>query len=373
MSRRSALIFSDSIYGSSPPSVFVGSSSYPRVSVGPLVPPIHGDTGLFDSPERWKGMTLHDIVNFRLNLVRGVQKVSVDTTDGRYIEGLQQIAMSSKPIDSDLVFEGSSPPLSGDAAFNRYSAPFGPVRQIKSARFSAATSVKAIEDAYYDTDLKASDAVLNLYNSGIEISRIQRCLSIGMLGTKRVLVPTRWSITATDDIVCRYLLDEILNYTVIDFFKVFHYTHYGNVYTVILFPHRWIYELVEATWRPDRTVQFSSDCEDARRISRYPSATAGAFFAAKLGVLEYLSEHKIQAGVLVLREILPEYATPVGVWQVRQGVRQAMSPEGHPVLSDDFSSAASVACSKTGIAKTQWLAHCKIFGLMRQKLLSDFF
>ena len=373
MSRRSILTFSDSIYGSSPPSVFVGSSNYPRVAVGPLVPPIHGDTGLFDSPERWKGMTLHDIVNFRLNLVRGVQKVSVDTTDGRYIEGLQQIAMSSKPIDSDLVFEGSSPPLSGDAAFNHHSAPFGPVRQIKSARFSAATSVKAIEDAYYDTDLKASDAVLNLYNSGIEISRIQRCLSIGMLGTKRVLVPTRWSITATDDIICRYLLDEILNYSVIDFFKVFHYTHYGNVYTVILFPHRWIYELVEATWHPDRTVQFSSDCEDARRISRYPSATAGAFFAAKLGVLEYLSEHKIQAGVLVLREILPEYATPVGVWQVRQGIRQAMSSESHPVISDDFSSAVSLACSKTGIAKTQWLAHCKIFGLMRQKLLSDFF
>jgi hypothetical protein len=39
-----------------------------------------------------------------------------------------------------------------------------------------------------------------------------------------------------------------------------------------------------------------------------------------LGVLEYLNKKKIQAGVVILREIRPEYAIPVGVWQVREGV-----------------------------------------------------
>ena len=45
----------DSINGSSPPSVFVGSYGYPKVGVGPMLPPIHGNTTLLDNPEQWIG------------------------------------------------------------------------------------------------------------------------------------------------------------------------------------------------------------------------------------------------------------------------------------------------------------------------------
>ena len=99
------LFSSDSISGTSPPSVFVGSYNYPKVFVGPMVPPIHGDTSLLDLPEHWKEQSLEDIVNFRLSLVRGIQKIAIDKTDGRYIENLQELTMSSKPADSDLTFE----------------------------------------------------------------------------------------------------------------------------------------------------------------------------------------------------------------------------------------------------------------------------
>ena len=36
--------------GSSPPGVFVGRFGYPKVYVGPLVPPVHGDTQILDAP-----------------------------------------------------------------------------------------------------------------------------------------------------------------------------------------------------------------------------------------------------------------------------------------------------------------------------------
>ena len=49
------LFSSDHISGSSPPSVFVGSYGYPKVGVGPMVPPIHGDTSVLDIPEKWLG------------------------------------------------------------------------------------------------------------------------------------------------------------------------------------------------------------------------------------------------------------------------------------------------------------------------------
>ncbi len=366
LSKHGNLFSSDSISGTSPPSVFVGSYNYPKVFVGPMVPPVHGDTSLLDSPERWKGQSLEDIVNFRLNLVRGIQKIPINQTEGKYIENLQEVAMSSKPIDSDLTFEKST---SSNISLDGQSAPFGPIGVINSAKFSGTTSEKSIEKTFYDKDLKAQDAVLNLYNSGIEISKIQKCFSIGMLGQKRKLVPTKWSITATDDIISKSLADEVLDYSIIDSCRVFSYDHLGNVFTVVLFPHRWIYEMIEA-WYSNGVLGFGSDFEDARGID-HPPAIAGAYFAAKLAVLEYLVKNQIQAGVVILREIRPEYAIPVGVWQVREGIREAMKQ--NPTIADNFDDALSSASNKMTISKYEWLTHGNILKLMRQKTLSDFF
>ena len=366
LSKYGHLFSSDSISGTSPPSVFVGSYGYPKVSVGPMVPPIHGDTSLLDSPEKWKGKSLEEIVNFRLNLIRGVKKISNDQTDGRYIESLQEVTMSSKPTDADLLFQK---PTSPKVSLDGESAPFGPVGEIKSAKFSGTSSVKSIEKIFYDKDLKAQDAVMTLYNSGIEISKIQKCFSIGMMGQKRKLVPTKWSITATDDIISKSLAGEVLDYNLIDSCKVFSYDHLGNSFSVVLFPHRWIYEMIES-WYSNGILGFGSDHEDARGI-HHPPAIAGAYFAAKLGVLEYLCEKKIQAGVIILREIRPEYAVPVGVWQVREGIREAMKQK--PVLADNFDNALHFASQKMSVSKSEWLSHGSISTLMRQKTLSDFF
>ncbi len=365
LSKYGNLFSSDSISGTSPPSIFVGSYNYPKVSVGPMVPPIHGDTSLLDSPEKWAGKSLEEIVNFRLNLVRGIQKISVNATEGRYIENLQEVAMSSKPIDSDLEFHKSVSSISLDGE----SAPFGPIGEIKSAKFSSSSSTKSIEKIFYDKDLKSKDAILNLYNSGIDVSRIQKCFSIGMLGQERKLVPTKWSITATDDIISKSLAQEILDYSLIDSCKVFSYEHLGNFFSVVLFPHRWIYEMIEA-WYSNGILGFGSDHEDARGLG-HPPAIAGAYFAAKLAIVEYLSKNKIQSGAIILREIRPEYAIPVGVWQVREGIRAAMKKK--PFIADNFDHAITLASKMMSVSKSEWLSHGEIGKLMRQKTISDFF
>jgi len=236
-------------------------------------------------------------------------------------------------------------------------------------KFSGSSSTKSIEKTFYDKDLKAKDAVLNLYNSGIDISRIQKCFSIGMLGQERKLVPTKWSITATDDIISESLKNEILDYSLIDSCKVFSFEHLGNLFSVILFPHRWIYEMIEA-WYSNGVLGFGSDHEDARGIN-HPPAIAGAYFAAKLSVVEYLSKNKIQSGVIILREIRPEYAIPVGVWQIREGIRQAM--KSNPIIADNFDHALALASKKMSISHSEWLLHGNIGKLMRQKTISDFF
>ena len=367
LSKYGHLFSSNYLSGTSPPSVFVGSYNYPKVGVGPMVPPIHGDTSLLDIPEKWIGKTLEEIVNFRLNLIRGIQKIPVTETQGRYIENLQDVAMSSKPIDSDIEFHKNTIPV---ASIDSESAPFGPLGEIKKIKFSGSTSEKSIEKVYYDKDLKAQDAVLNLYNSGIEISQIQKCFSIGMLGQKRRLVPTRWSITATDDIISNSLVSEILDFDLIDSCRVFTFNHLGNSFSVILFPHRWLFEMEEAWYTEQGRIGFGSDIEDARGID-HPPKIAGAYFAAKLGVAEYLAANQIQAAVLVLREIRPEYAVPVGVWQIREGIREAMKQR--PFIADSLDEGIDYACKPLSISKSEWLAKGDLLKLIKQKSITEFF
>jgi len=366
LSKYGNLFRSDSISGSSPPSIFVGSYGYPKVGVGPMVPPIHGDTTLLDSPELWLGKTLEDIVNFRLSLVRGIEKISIQNTQGRFIENLHEVAMSSHSIDTDLQFHKTTLPVT---TIDGESAPFGPVGDIKSAKFFGTRSDKSIERVYYDHDLKAQDAVLTLYNKGIDISKIQKCFSIGMLGKKRKLVPTKWSITATDDIISKSLVSEILEFDLIDSCRIFSHDHLGNMFSVILFPHRWLFEMQEA-WHDENKVGFGFDSEDARGID-HPPAIAGAYFAAKLGVAEYLVQKKLQAAVLVLREIRPEYAVPVGVWQIREAIRAAMKKE--PYIAGNFVDSVNFASKRMSISKSEWLSRGRLLKMLKQKSISEFF
>ena len=366
LSTHANLFTSDSLDGASPPSVFVGSYGYPKVSVGPMVPPMHGDTTLLDSPELWVGKSLEEIVNFRLSLIRGIKNIPINEPNGRYIENLHEVAMSSRPIDSELQFYKNPKPV---ASIDGESAPFGPVGEVTSAKFSSTSSDKSIQRAYYDHDLKAQDAVVSLYNRGIEISKIQKCFSVGMFGKKRKLVPTKWSITATDSIIAESLVSEILEFDLIDSCRVFSHDHLGNLFSVVLFPHRWLFENQEA-WHTGNGIGFGSDIEDAKGID-HPPVTAGAFFAAKLGVAEYLLEKKCQASALVLREIRPEYAVPVGVWQIREAIRSAMKNE--PYIAENFDDGITFAAKRMSVSKSEWLSKGNMLNMLKQKSISDFF
>ena len=367
LSKYANLFSSNYVEGSSPPSVFVGSYGYPKVLVGPMVPPVHGNTLVMDLPESWLGKSLEDIVNYRLSLVRGIKAVPIKEPQGRYIESLQELAMSSQSTDSEVEFvKNTRPTLFVDGE----NAPFGPVGEIKTAKFSNSSSDKNIQKLFYDKDILAQDAVLELYNRGIEVSKIQKCLSIGMFGKNRKLVPTRWSITATDDMISKSMVEQITSFSEIDSCRLFTYEHLGNLYAVIMFPSRWMFEMQEAWYDQEGNIGFGSDFEDMKGLSHYPE-TAGAHFASRLAVTEYLLASNVQAGVMVLREIRPEYAVPVGVWQVREGVRMALKQK--PVAVYNFEQGLDLACKGMSVDKKEWLARSKLHKARNQKLIKDYF
>src|ERR1700746_1858514 len=55
LAKQGPMMSSNEIDGSSPPGVFVGRLGYPKVSIGPMVPPVFGDTTVMDTPEDWLG------------------------------------------------------------------------------------------------------------------------------------------------------------------------------------------------------------------------------------------------------------------------------------------------------------------------------
>ena len=124
------LISVTEVSGSSPPGVFVGNLGYPKVSIGPLVPPITGSTEIFDSPEGWLGKTFDEIVGYRYKLIRGRSRIEVHEANspGKLLSTLQEVAMSPRHIDAELVLERRPDEM---LVLSDESQPFGPSAPLK--------------------------------------------------------------------------------------------------------------------------------------------------------------------------------------------------------------------------------------------------
>jgi DNA repair protein NreA len=359
--------------GATPPSVFVGRYGYPKVKVGPMLPPLHGDTSILDRPEMWLGKSMEEIVNYRLSLVRGVSNIDIRSTSGKYVESLQELAMTSNSVESEATFE-KTPIADIGIRLDTDSAPFGPIAPLKTFKASSSLSVdQRLENVFYDKDLRAVESIVNLYQSGVEVSRICRVLSMGMLGLQknRKLVPTRWSISATDDVISASLIKEIETFPTLDFFSVYKYSHLGNYYSVILIPDDiWSFEMQEVWYDNNGNLEVGIDFENAYGLDHYPSI-AGAYFAARLGVAEHLFKIRHKAAALILREISPEYFVPLGVWQIREGIRKAFDGEGSQF--DNFEKALSFACINLSLSKNEWIRNSKMKKNMREQMrITDF-
>ena len=373
----SAKLSLGTIDGSSPPSIFVGRYGYPKVRIGPMIPPLHGDTTILDRTELWTGKSIEEIANYRLSLVLGTMNVNVhDISSSRYLENMQELAMSERPAEAEATFEKrpvADAHMQKELRLDHEATPFGPAAPLRGFNVSSLSADQRIETAYYDTDLRAAEAMMELYRRSVEISIIQRVLSMGMLGVKkkRKLVPTRWSISATDDIISSMLVKEIAMNPTIDLFEVTRYSHLANYYSIILIPnHRWIFEMIESWFTSRGQVATGADNEDERGLNHNPTI-AGAYFAARLAVAEHLARRYKKAGAIVLREIHPNYVMPLGVWQIREGVREALKKP--PQKFERFDHAMSFACSYMSVSKNEIVQKSWLWKSFKgQTKISDF-
>lgn len=350
--------YSKELEGSSPPSIFIGRAGYPRVYIGPVAPPYIGDTALMDTPELWHGKSLEEILDFRFSLIRGKIRAYVHwaSKDIKLILKLQELAMAKRPVDLEIEFRKQP---SGIVYYDEVSPPFGPSAPLK--RFEVGGNVKIdekIEKLYYDRDIRARDAVYNLYKEGVPVSRIYKALSMGVFGRERRIVPTRWSITATDSIISEEIIKRLKDKPLINDYRVYKLKIHKNLFVAILLPEIWSFEWIEAwfpntTWNTsDNRIEVMGDHEFFKGRTEYPEI-GGCYYSARLAVAEALSREGRQAAAIIMREIHSGFSIPIGVWFVRENLRSMfrMAPERFNNLDD----ALKYAFDQLTLSYKEWL------------------
>jgi hypothetical protein len=358
------------LYGASPPGVFIGRLGYPHVYAGPLVPPVHGDTSIMDIPELWGpcgfAKSIDDIIDFRLRLVRGKTRLNVNTaaldSGGKIMDVVTELALARGPVETEMLLRRKP---NRTIVLDDDIQPFGPSAPIDDVKVSNVYWDPQLDKAYSDFDLKAAEAVTSLYGNGVLVSRIQKAFSVGAFGVKkrRKLVPTRWSITAVDSMISKNLLEKVTEQPLINEYRIYESNYLDNRWIILMAPLSWSYELVEAwypgtTWNVDgRNIVIFSDHEMFEGRTTYPDI-GGCYFASRLAIAEKLIAENRQATAIVLREAHPGYVLPVGVWNVRESVRNAL--RNPPTEFSNLHDAVSHISSKFAIPLPQWLRSSKL-------------
>jgi len=359
-----------SLEGMSPPEVFVGRHGYPLVRAGPMVPAGESQGGLSGQPGL--GMDIGEIIASRAALVRSESKIAVKEAQapGRLLEACQQIALSAAPVGTEVSF--CRPPRAR-LQFDGVLSPSGPTGELEKMQITTNPLIpRKVDQMVEDRDAAASAAIAELYNSGIGTDHISRILSLGLLGKRRKLVPTRWSITASDDMIGKLLKETVLDQPQINDYYLFSGEDLGNHFEILLLPRPFSFELVEiwmarSVWAEEGFV--GRDGEDTRPKGEY-SSLAGGYYAARLAVLEHLARRGRQAGVLAAREISEAYWAPLGVWVVREVARKAMrSP---PARFAGLAEALAEMEKRIRTPAGQWRKQARILAGPVQRSLMDF-
>ncbi|ACV12140.1 Protein of unknown function DUF650 [Halorhabdus utahensis DSM 12940] len=354
----------DALFGSTAPEIFVGRSGYPNVSSGVLSPVAdEGDPTDFATSGQWyaNGLGIEDVLQRRTGLLNSQRSAKVDVNDvwDGFVGTQREVAIADRPVDVEIGLDGTP---DFDLTTDDISTPTGPRARATEATLAENPHVpRPVEKTLEDDDWRAEGAMTYLYRKGFDVYDVNTILSAGALGqgANRRLVPTRWSITAVDDTVGQYLHGQIRNANTIDETQVWYNEYMGNRYWIILTPGDWEFELVEmkapeSVWNPlGETHYLASAHEGYEGRTSYVEETAGAYYASRLGVLEHLVDIDRQAKCLVLREVTDDYWAPVGVWQVREGVRNAFEdPEGLPdALSGRYGEAGSFRDAVTSVTE----------------------
>ncbi len=319
----------------SPPSVFIGSKlKYPLVNVGILSPLERDeDAWVYDDAKYWANndFQINDVLKLRDNLLnsRFQSQVQDSRTNKKFVQMAQEIAIASKPVDVEIELKHR---LNINRNKDKVLTPHGMHAGLKKAKITGNVKIHRQVDKVMNDEIKSVEGMEILYKNNFTEYTLAKILSVGVLGLKKnkKLVPTRWSITATDDSIGKFLLKRVRENKIIEDYRLFFGEFLGNCYLIALLPAVWSYELFElympgSSWNPSDEIKASTDLEDYFGRKTYATNTVGGYYASRLPIIEYLNSIKRQATVIAIRLETPSYWAALGVWVVRESVRKAVA------------------------------------------------
>jgi len=360
-------------YQGESPNIFVGRFGYPNVNIGVLSVEEYKK---HDEPKQWSKdwYSINQVIGLRSELINASQKKNVSSpriaqneldsknflniiknfegTDNQnnsnskkeltqdpsknysssYQKNISEIAKAIRPANIEVSLS-KIPDI--NLTFSKYLAPTNLSVELSSLSITANPKIpKATDMVSEGLDIKATDAIEILRKKGYDEYYIQKLISSGSLGKKsqRKYVPTRWAITATDDILGKKLIKEIADYKLIDYTLYFG-GHMGNYYILMFFPSNFSYELYECSAILKDAIsktklgyipKYAHDFEGFNGRKDYAKETAGGYYAARLSILKKLKDNKKIGSCIAIRFVTRDYFAPLGVWVVREAVDKAL-------------------------------------------------
>ncbi len=128
----------------------------------------------------------------------------------KFLDIAKEIAIASKPVDIEIKPKKE---ISVDRKKDKITMPSALGAPLEKARITSNVSVHQKVDKVMNDEIKSSEALKMLYKFNFNEYTLSKILSVGVLGLKKDkrLVPTRWSITATDDTLGKNLIENIKN------------------------------------------------------------------------------------------------------------------------------------------------------------------
>jgi hypothetical protein len=138
----------------------------------------------------------------------------------------------------------------------------------------------------------------------------------------------------------------------------------------LLIPGNYQFEFIESWDLGKQFPTISADYEGSFGRKNYATNTHGGYYAARIGILEYLEKIRKQAGVLIVREIRPEYYADVGVWKVRETVRDAFNNQVEKF--DTVQKAVKRICERL-IIGNKWIQKSNFLKTFKEQKKLNFF
>lgn len=355
------------------PNVFIGHQGYPRVNVGYLLTQKynHHDDPMFFARNNF---SIPDVVLKRRQLLSSKITAKVFNPNASFLESAQLVAKSANEVEAEIQMSG----LKGTVSYDDVAMPHGPTGNLEKVDVTEHVKIpKIIQKFTDDTDVLATTALCEMNKKKIDEYKLTKLLSLGTLGIRRRLVPTKWSITAVDNNVGKSIRSDILvGDESVE--KIYMGGYLGNYYVICVLPGPFAFEFVEIIYpntRHNPSLEFNviRDSEQVTGRRGYAQNTAGGYYAARLPIMKLFNDMGIQGSVIVYRCITSDYYTPLGVWVVREGIKKALENPVEIVDGKNVFNQSADLLAKFGVVDAEKIVRESELYKERQQSLKKWF